>query len=253
VSSSRGCRDAPTSPPLPPGDVRVPAAANASVLSTVSNGTLTITGDAADDRITVRPGSSGDVLVNDHRFAGVSRLAINSGAGADEIRIDGLAIPATIESGAGADVIAGGAGPETIVAGDDADLVDGGAGQDTIVLGAGNDTALEPKTKRANGERCREPVVYPEVEREQAQRMAAIANAIADPVRLQLVDVLRRHAGKVCVTELVPLFDLAQPTVSHHLRSLRDAGIMQSEKRGLWVYYYVEDGALDELAAWLHS
>ena len=112
---------------------------------------------------------------------------------------------------------------------------------------------LEPKVKRAKGERCCEPVVYPDVEREQAERMAAIAKAIADPVRLQLVDVLRKHAGKVCVTELVPLFDLSQPTISHHLKALRDAGLLQSEKRGLWVYYYVQDGALDELAGWLHS
>jgi ArsR family transcriptional regulator len=112
---------------------------------------------------------------------------------------------------------------------------------------------LEPKVKRAKGERCCEPVVYPDVEREQAQRMAAIAKAIADPVRLQLVDVLRKHAGKVCVCELVPLFDLAQPTISHHLKALRDAGLVESEKRGLWVYYYVQDGALDELAGWLHS
>jgi ArsR family transcriptional regulator len=112
---------------------------------------------------------------------------------------------------------------------------------------------LEPKIKRAKGERCCEPVVYPDVERAQAQRMAAIAKAIADPVRLQLVDVLRKHAGKVCVCELVPLFDLAQPTVSHHLRVLRDAGLIESEKRGLWAYYYVLPGALDELAGWLHS
>ena len=83
------------------------------------------------------------MLVNDQSFAGVTKLAISSGAGADEIRIDAVVLPATIESGAGADVIAGGPGPETIVAGDDADLVDGGAGQDTILLGAGNDTALE--------------------------------------------------------------------------------------------------------------
>ena len=56
--------------------------------------------------------------------------------------------------------------------------------------------------------------------------MAAIAKALGDPVRLQLVDVLRKHAGKVCVCELVPLFDLSQPTVSHHLKKLRDAGIV---------------------------
>ena len=93
---------------------------------------------------------------------------------------------------------------------------------------------LEPKQKRAAGERCCEPVVYPDVERQQAERMAVLAKAIADPVRLQLVDVLRKHAGKVCVCELVPLFDLSQPTVSHHLKVLRDAGIVDSERQGLW-------------------
>jgi ArsR family transcriptional regulator, arsenate/arsenite/antimonite-responsive transcriptional repressor len=110
---------------------------------------------------------------------------------------------------------------------------------------------LEPKQKRAAGERCCEPVVYPDVERQQAERMAVLAKAIADPVRLQLVDVLRKHAGKVCVCELVPLFDLSQPTISHHLKVLRDAGVVDSERQGLWVYYYVVPGALDELSAWL--
>jgi ArsR family transcriptional regulator len=83
------------------------------------------------------------------------------------------------------------------------------------------DLELTPKTKRPAGERCCEPVVYPDVEREQAARMADVAKALGDPVRVQLVDVLRNHAGKVCVCELVPLFDLSQPTVSHHLKVLR--------------------------------
>ena len=75
------------------------------------------------------------------------------------------------------------------------------------------DLELAPKQTRPAGERCCEPVVYPDVERDHAQRMAMIAKALGDPVRLQLVDVLRKHAGKVCVCELVPLFDLAQPTL----------------------------------------
>jgi ArsR family transcriptional regulator len=110
---------------------------------------------------------------------------------------------------------------------------------------------LVPKQKRAAGERCCEPVVYPDVEREQAGRMAEVAKALGDPIRLQLVDVLRKHAGKVCVCELVPLFDVAQPTLSHHLKKLREAGIVDSERRGLWAYYYVRDDALKELSAWL--
>jgi ArsR family transcriptional regulator len=113
------------------------------------------------------------------------------------------------------------------------------------------DLELAPKTKRPPGEPCCEPVVYPEVEREQAHRMARIAKALGDPVRLQLVDVLRKHAGKVCVCELVPLFALSQPTVSHHLRVLREAGIVGSERPGLWAYYYVIPDALRELSAWL--
>ena len=113
------------------------------------------------------------------------------------------------------------------------------------------DLELAPKTKRPAGERCCEPLAYPELERDHAQRMATIAKALGDPVRLQLVDVLRKHAGQVCVCELVPLFTLSQPTVSHHLKVLREAGIVGSERRGLWAYYYVIPGALAELSEWL--
>lgn len=110
---------------------------------------------------------------------------------------------------------------------------------------------LSPKTKRPPGEPCCEPVVYPDVERAEAERMAVIAKALGDPVRLTLVDVLKKHAGEVCVYELLPLFDLSQPTLSHHLKRLRDAGVVNSERRGLWAYYYVEPEALDELSRWL--
>ena len=113
------------------------------------------------------------------------------------------------------------------------------------------DLELAPKQKRAKGDVCCEPVVYPEIERVHAERMARVAKALGDPVRMQLVDVLRRHAGQVCVCELVPLFDLSQPTVSHHLKVLRDAGVVGSERRGLWAYYYVAPDALEELSAWL--
>src|SRR5437763_15521707 len=113
------------------------------------------------------------------------------------------------------------------------------------------DLELAPKTKRAAGARCCEPVVYPDVAREQAVRMAQVAKALGDPVRLQLVDVLRKHAGKVCVCELVPLFALSQPTVSHHLKVLREAGIVSSERQGLWAFYYVNPTSLEELSAWL--
>ena len=110
------------------------------------------------------------------------------------------------------------------------------------------DLELTPKTKRPAGERCCDPVVYPDVEREQAVRMAAVAKALGAPVRVQLVAVLRRPAGRVCVGELVPLFELSQPTISHHLKVLREAGLIASKRRGTWVYYWALPPAFERLA-----
>ena len=113
------------------------------------------------------------------------------------------------------------------------------------------DLELSPKQKRPAGQSCCEPVAYPDVDRRQAGRIAVVAKALGDPIRVQLVDVLRKHAGKVCVCELTPLFDVGQPTVSHHLKVLRRAGIVDSERQGLWAYYYVLPDAIDELTRWL--
>ena len=106
---------------------------------------------------------------------------------------------------------------------------------------------LAPKQKRAKGEPVASRSSTRTSSATQAERMAEVAKALGDPVRIQLVDVLRKHAGKVCVCELVPLFDLSQPTVSHHLKKLREAGIVGSERQGLWAYYYVKPEALEEL------
>ena len=110
---------------------------------------------------------------------------------------------------------------------------------------------LAPKKKRPVGEPCCVPLVHPEIGREDADRHAVIAKALGDPTRLQLVNVLRRHAGKVCVCELQPLFDIKQSTLSEHLKKLRDAGLVGVERRGLWGYYYVNPQALEELNRWL--
>jgi ArsR family transcriptional regulator len=113
------------------------------------------------------------------------------------------------------------------------------------------DITITPKQKRAAGERCCEPVALPEVDPAGAERIALVAKALADPIRVQIVDVLHRHAGEVCVCELEPLFAIAQPTLSHHLRKLREAGVLGVERRGLWAYYYVLPDAVEELRAWL--
>src|SRR5215210_1900622 len=103
---------------------------------------------------------------------------------------------------------------------------------------------LAPKTKRPVGQPCCQPPVRPKIEPEQAERLAKLAKVLGDPTRLQLVDVLRRHAGEVCVCELQPLFDIKQSTLSEHLKKLRDAGVVGVERRGLWAYYYVVPDAL---------
>jgi ArsR family transcriptional regulator len=113
------------------------------------------------------------------------------------------------------------------------------------------DLDLAPKRKRGADEPCCEPVAHPEIEGHDAQRLAVVAKALGDPIRLQLLDVLRGHAGKVCVCELTPLFDVGQPTVSHHLKVLRNAGLVESERRGLWAYYYVVPESMEELAEWM--
>jgi ArsR family transcriptional regulator, arsenate/arsenite/antimonite-responsive transcriptional repressor len=113
------------------------------------------------------------------------------------------------------------------------------------------DITIVPKQKRPPGERCCEPVALPEVDPAGAERIALVAKALSDPVRVQLVDVLRKHAGEVCVCELEPLFAISQPTLSHHLRKLREAGIVGVERRGLWAYYYVFPDTIEELRAWL--
>ncbi len=113
------------------------------------------------------------------------------------------------------------------------------------------DLTVTPKQKRPAGDACCEALVFPDVSSGAAAELAAVAKALGDPIRVQLVDVLRKHAGKVCVCELVPLFEVSQPTLSHHLKKLREARIVGVERRGLWAYYYVNPEVLEDLNAWL--
>ena len=113
------------------------------------------------------------------------------------------------------------------------------------------DVTLEPKQKRPAGEVCCVPRALPDVSAAQAAELAATAKALSDPIRVQLVDVLRKAPGQVCVCELQPLFDISQPTLSHHLKKLRDAGIVGVERQGLWAYYHVLPERLEALDKWL--
>jgi ArsR family transcriptional regulator len=113
-----------------------------------------------------------------------------------------------------------------------------------------NVPAIELEPPRSLGQGCC-ACVDVELAIGDVDRLREIAKALSDPVRVQIVDVLRRQAGEVCVCDLQPLFDISQPTLSHHLKKLRDAGLVAVERRGQWAYYYVVPGALDPLSAWL--
>jgi ArsR family transcriptional regulator len=83
--------------------------------------------------------------------------------------------------------------------------------------------------------------------------LARVLKALADPARLQLVSRIASSRGEVCACDLNDVVGLAQPTVSHHLKVLVDAGIVAREKRGVWVYYTVVPGALGALAGLLRE
>jgi ArsR family transcriptional regulator len=99
---------------------------------------------------------------------------------------------------------------------------------------------------------CAIPLVREPVGESAAAEMAQVFKALADPVRLRLVSLIGAHqGGEVCVCELTTAFDLTQPTISHHLKVLREAGIIGSERRGTWVYYRLVPAALERMAALL--
>ncbi|MFE9806205.1 ArsR/SmtB family transcription factor [Streptomyces sp. NPDC005548] len=90
------------------------------------------------------------------------------------------------------------------------------------------------------------------LDEEQAAGLARIFKALGDPVRLRLLSMIASRAGgEVCVCDLTPAFDLSQPTISHHLKLLRQAGLIDCERRGTWVYYWALPGTLDRLSAFL--
>ena len=87
------------------------------------------------------------------------------------------------------------------------------------------------------------PAVMEDVRRAPLERQRALLSALADPTRLEMVHLLCR-AGELCVCDFTVAFDLGQPTVSHHLRILREAGIVTCRKAGPWVYCAVDRAAL---------
>ncbi len=118
-------------------------------------------------------------------------------------------------------------------------------------------SALEliPVTRpQTPAEACSIPLVREPLGEAVAAGLAQVFKALGDPVRLRLVSLIGAHqGGEVCVCDLTTAFDLSQPTISHHLKVLREAGIITSERRGTWVYYRLVPAALQRMAALLSA
>jgi len=96
---------------------------------------------------------------------------------------------------------------------------------------------------------CCAPISSAVLDAEQAAEGAAAFKALADPVRLRLLSIIASAGGEMCVCDITPQFDVSGPTISHHLKVLREAGLVDCERRGTWVYYW----PIRERMQWISS
>ena len=97
---------------------------------------------------------------------------------------------------------------------------------------------------------CCEPLAREPLSAQQSVELARVFKAMGDPVRLRLLSLIASHVGgEACVCDLTDVFDLSGPTISHHLRVLREAGLITGERRGTWVYYRVRPDLLAQVSA----
>jgi ArsR family transcriptional regulator len=95
---------------------------------------------------------------------------------------------------------------------------------------------------------CCPPLSAEPLSQAQAEQVAPLLKALAEPVRLRLMSLIASHpGGEACVCDLNEAFELSQPTISHHLKVLHEAGLLDREKRGVWVYYRARTQALASL------
>lgn len=102
----------------------------------------------------------------------------------------------------------------------------------------------------AGEDACCPPLACAPLSAAGAEEMAVLFKAVADPVRLRLLSMIACHpGGESCVCDLTPAFDMTAPSVSYHLKVLREAGLITSERRGTWVYYRVMPGVMARMSA----
>ena len=107
-------------------------------------------------------------------------------------------------------------------------------------------------TANADAAECCAPVIGTALSESEAAALARVFKALADPVRLRLLSMIAgADGGEACVCELTTGFDVSGPTISHHLKVLREAGLVDSERRGTWVWYRVRPDVFRQLGALL--
>ncbi|OUD00048.1 ArsR/SmtB family transcription factor [Streptosporangium minutum] len=100
---------------------------------------------------------------------------------------------------------------------------------------------------------CSPPLAREPLTMQQAAGVAQVFKALGDPVRLRILSIVASHTGgEVCVCDITGAFDVSQPTISHHLKVLKEVGLLTSERRGSWVYYRLVPETLSELSALLN-
>ncbi len=106
-----------------------------------------------------------------------------------------------------------------------------------------------PRPELAVLNSCCTPISEAALDPAQAADGAAVFKALSDPIRLRLMSIIASAGNEVCVCDITPDFDVSGPTISHHLKVLREAGLVSCERRGTWVYYWPET----ERLAWLST
>jgi ArsR family transcriptional regulator, arsenate/arsenite/antimonite-responsive transcriptional repressor len=118
-------------------------------------------------------------------------------------------------------------------------------------LAGETETGAAARMARLRESWCCSGIGLPIVPDEASRTLASLGRAMADETRVGILSLLARYEEPVCVCEVVAAFALGQPTISHHLRILRESGLVDSEKKGLWVFYHLNRDSLAQVRAYL--
>ena len=110
-------------------------------------------------------------------------------------------------------------------------------------------TLTRPLPARQKNQPCCTALAAPSLSVERTSTLAETLKVLGDPTRLRMLDLLVQQPDPICVCDITALFEQNQPTISHHLRLLREAGLIETDKRGIWSYFWATARGKDSLSA----